>query len=69
MCVSHNLRTSPERTGSREMTQKRADRCGDVEYYAEDATVGALTLLNHPILHAVRVRNHMRAEGIDDGER
>lgn len=47
------------------MTQKRADRRGGIEYYAEDVSVGALTLLNHPILHAAKVRNHMRAEGID----
>lgn len=51
------------------MTQKRADRGGDTEYYADDVSVGALTLLNHPILHAIRVRNHMRAEGIDDADR
>lgn len=49
------------------MTQKPVDHRGGIEYYAEDASVGAMTLLNHPILHAVRVRNHMRAEGIDAG--
>lgn len=47
------------------MTPKRADYGDGIEYYAEDASVGALTLLNHPILHAIRVRNHMWAEGID----
>lgn len=47
------------------MTQKRTDHRGGIEYYAEEASVGALTLLNHPILHAIKVRNHMRAEGID----
>lgn len=47
------------------MTQNRADRRGGIEYYSEDVSVAALTLLNHPILQEVRVRNHMRAEGID----
>lgn len=49
------------------MTEERSDRRGGIEYYAEDVTVAALTLLNNPILQEVGVRNHMRAEGIDAG--
>lgn len=49
------------------MTGKPVDRRGGIEYYAEDVSVGALTLLNHPVLHAIKVRNHMCAEGIDVG--
>lgn len=49
------------------MSQNSADRRGGIEYYAEDVSVAALTLLNHPIIQEMRVRNHMRAEGIDPG--
>ena len=38
-----------------------------IEYYAEQGvTAGSLALLHHPVLHSVRIRNHMAAEGIDE---
>lgn len=37
----------------------------NVDYYAEShVTLASLTLLNHPLLHSVKIRNHMAAEGI-----
>ena len=43
----------------------RAER--GIDYYAErGVTAGSLALLGHPILHSVRIRNHMAAEGIGE---
>ncbi|MFT4885550.1 MAG: hypothetical protein ACI8U4_003076 [Natronomonas sp.] len=48
------------------MHKPRGEAGSEIEYYAaSDVTAGALTLLNHPVLHSARVLNHRRAEGID----
>lgn len=45
---------------------KPRGKTSDIDYYASsDVTAGALALLNHPVVHSVRVLNHRRAEGID----
>lgn len=52
------------------MHKPRTETGSDIDYYASsDVTAGALALLNHPVVHSVRVMNHRRAEGIDvDGQ-
>lgn len=52
------------------MHNSRAETGSDIDYYASsDVTAGALALLQHPVIHSVRVMNHRRAEGIDvDGQ-
>jgi hypothetical protein len=52
------------------MHKSRAETGSDIDYYASsDVTAGALALLQHPVVHSVRVMNHRRAEGIDvDGQ-
>ncbi|QLD84935.1 hypothetical protein HWV23_04105 [Natronomonas halophila] len=48
------------------MHKPRGEPGSEIEYYAgSDVTAGALTLLNHPVVHSTRVLNHRRAEGID----
>jgi hypothetical protein len=49
------------------MTQHRTSSVSGIEAYPDsEPTPGRLALVNHPILHSVRVRNHMAAEGIDE---
>lgn len=52
------------------MHKSRAETGSDIDYYASsDVTAGALALLQHPVVHSVRVMNHRRAEGINvDGQ-
>lgn len=48
------------------MHKSRAETGSDIDYYASsDVTAGALALLQHPVVHSVRLMNHRRAEGID----
>jgi hypothetical protein len=48
------------------MHKTRGETESDIDYYAgSNVTAGALALLQHPVIHSVRLSNHRFAEGID----
>lgn len=51
------------------MSKKGAISTQGIDRYpdAEDLRPTRLALAGHPVLQAIRVRNHVLAEGIDDG--
>jgi hypothetical protein len=49
------------------MGDRTTESTRGIEYYAEQGvTAGSLALLHHPVLHSVRIRNHMAAEGMGE---
>ncbi len=65
LVARESTRIMPETGGNTGARGYRSEGAGGLDYYADSGvTPGALTLINHPIVHGVRIRNHMIAEGM-----